>query len=73
MYCHTNWIQSRDKQSNRVSANPGNVVLARPRTFVGCVLLLPSIVKTLLAGMHILVFSGNIQATPRILYLSLNN
>ena len=48
------WHQRQNNKdrshSYRASASPGNVVLARPSTFVGCVLLLPSNVKTYIAG-----------------------
>ena len=43
---------STSVQSHCVSANQGNVVLARPRTFVECILLLSSNVKTKLQGLH---------------------
>ena len=42
---------NRDRSiSYRASASLGYVVLTRPSKFVGCVLLLPSEVKTLVAG-----------------------
>ena len=50
----TNGDQSK---SNRGSANPGNLVLARPRTFIRRTLLLSSNVKSLVAVFKIQIGS----------------
>ena len=65
----TNWDRS---QSNCVSANPGNVVLARPRTFVGSVFLLPSNVKTLVAGFAFFFMEKRLQHSNLILFKIIN-
>ena len=58
--CNLNQRQNnRDpshSHSYRASANLGNVVLARPSTFVRCVLLLPSNMNTLVAGFAFFLF-----------------
>ena len=63
MYIHWTTEVYNQRQNNRdqshfyhASYSLGNVVLAHPSTFVRCVLLLPSSVKTYLQGLYFLRF-----------------